>query len=58
MAVQQLSELERIVITLRYFQGLGVAETAEVTGEPAGTVKWRTRQALIKLREILCEEGE
>ena len=57
-AVGRLAEAERVAITLRYFQGLSVAETSSVTGEPTGTVKWRTRRALTQLQEMLCEEIE
>lgn len=52
-AVQRLPEAEKVVITLRYFQGLSVEETSLVTGEPIGTIKWRTRNALILLRQQL-----
>ena len=52
-AIRELPKLERAVVSLRYFQGLDVAETAKVTGEPAGTVKWRTRNALERLRLLL-----
>jgi len=52
-AVDQLDEPQRTIIVLRYPQGLSVDETAEVTGQPSGTVKWRTQTALKELRRIL-----
>lgn len=55
--VQRLPNAERITITLRYFQGLSVKETSLVTGEPIGTIKWRTRNALILLRQHFEEES-
>lgn len=57
-AVEQLSEAERVVIVLRYLQGLSVDETAEVTGQPSGTVKWRTQKALMRLRELMSSERD
>ncbi|MES3628764.1 MAG: sigma-70 family RNA polymerase sigma factor [Longimonas sp.] len=55
-ALQQLSEKERTVIQIAYFEGLSQSEIAERTGIPLGTVKYRTRQGMIKLREMLTEE--
>jgi RNA polymerase sigma-70 factor (ECF subfamily) len=52
-AVDGLKPAERSVIVLRYFQGLSYQEVAEVTGEPAGTVRWRSRCALEHLRRWL-----
>jgi RNA polymerase sigma-70 factor, ECF subfamily len=52
-AVDGLKPSERDVIVLRYFQDLSYQEAAEVTGEPAGTVRWRVRCALENLRRGL-----
>ena len=41
---------------LHYLQGLSYRETAAVLDEPTGTVKWRTREALNRLRAMLCDE--
>lgn len=47
---------EQQVILLGYFEGLTSSEIAEQLGTPIGTVKSRTRSALIKLRGALGEE--
>jgi RNA polymerase sigma-70 factor, ECF subfamily len=54
--VQRLEEPDRVVIVLHYSQGLSYREMAEVLGEPAGTVKWRTSAALERLRALLVAE--
>jgi RNA polymerase sigma-70 factor (ECF subfamily) len=50
-AVNELTEDQRSVISLRYFVGLSEAEVAETLGLPMGTVKSRTARALARLRE-------
>ncbi|MEM8669459.1 MAG: sigma-70 family RNA polymerase sigma factor [Planctomycetota bacterium] len=57
-AVDSLEDPEKLVIVLRYFQGMTVAETSAVTREPMGTVKWRTHRALNQLQKMLCEDFE
>jgi RNA polymerase sigma-70 factor, ECF subfamily len=52
-AVDGLKPAERSIVVLHYFQGLSYQEVAEVTGEPAGTVRWRARCALENLRQEL-----
>ena len=52
-ALNLLGEQEKLVVVLRYFQDLSVAEVAMVTGDPEGTVKWRTKKALKLLRKVL-----
>ncbi len=52
-ALTELSDKERRVIRMAYFGGLTQSEIAERTGIPLGTVKYRTRQGMIKLREML-----
>jgi RNA polymerase sigma-70 factor (ECF subfamily) len=54
-AVNELEPAERAAIVLHYFQGLSYREMAAVVGEPTGTVKWRTREALNRLRILLGE---
>ena len=49
-AMESLSESERTLLSLAYFQGMTAREIAEADGIPLGTVKTRLRTALIKLR--------
>jgi len=49
-ALHQMSEPERQVLLLGYFEGLTSAEIATRFQIPVGTVKSRTRSALAKLR--------
>ncbi len=53
--VRRLDEENLTVIVLHYFQGLSFRQMAEVLGEPEGTVKWRTNQALKKIKSELAE---
>jgi RNA polymerase sigma-70 factor (ECF subfamily) len=52
----KLSEKERVVLRLAYFDGYTQEEIAAKLGEPLGTVKSRTRAALTKLRAFLGDE--
>ena len=47
----ELPDDQRIVVSLRYFVGLGEEEVAETLGIAQGTVKSRTSRALERLRE-------
>jgi len=49
-AIKKLEDDHRIIIGLRYFRDLKVAEIAEVLGCPEGTVKSRINQAIKKLK--------
>jgi RNA polymerase sigma-70 factor (ECF subfamily) len=55
-ALHGLDAAERTVLVLHYLQGLSYREMATVLDEPAGTVKWRTADALKRLRTRLCDE--
>ena len=57
-AIAALSQAERHVIALHYFQGLSFREVSAVLDEPAGTVKWRTSRALARLRALLEATAE
>jgi RNA polymerase sigma-70 factor (ECF subfamily) len=51
-----LSDAERSLLSLAYFQGMTAREIAEADGIPLGTVKTRLRSALIKLRRAGVKE--
>lgn len=55
-AVQSLSDVQRQVIELIYYQGLSQREISEVLGWPIGTVKTRLRTAIEQLRLAWAEE--
>jgi len=52
-AMDILAPDDRHVLVLHYLQGLSFREMVKVLEEPVGTVKWRTSQALARLREAL-----
>ncbi|MFO0932796.1 MAG: sigma-70 family RNA polymerase sigma factor [Planctomycetota bacterium] len=52
-ALASLPPAERRALELAYFGGLSQTEIAATTGEPLGTVKGRTRNALSRLRGLL-----
>jgi RNA polymerase sigma factor (sigma-70 family) len=56
-AVNGLRREDRDVIACRYFLELSEAETAEVLGVAAGTVKSRLSRALVRLRTRLVAAG-
>jgi RNA polymerase sigma-70 factor (ECF subfamily) len=52
-AINALTPEQKEVIELAYFAGLSHTEIAMKLGHPLGTVKTRTRLAMIKMREML-----
>lgn len=52
-ALAQLSDNERQVLEVAYYEGLSQSEIAKRLETPLGTVKTRSRQALLKLRQAL-----
>jgi RNA polymerase sigma-70 factor (ECF subfamily) len=55
-ALDGLDAPERTSLVLHYLQGLSYREMAAVLDEPTGTVKWRTAEALNRLRALLSYE--
>jgi len=54
-AIQRLPDEQRMVFTLRHFEGLAYEEIAEVLQIPLGTVKWRLHEAVRRLETTLVE---
>jgi RNA polymerase sigma-70 factor (ECF subfamily) len=57
-ALSAVSEEERAVLMLGYFEGLTCVEIGERLAIPVGTVKSRTRTAMQKLRAFFGEDKE
>ncbi|MFT3772036.1 MAG: sigma-70 family RNA polymerase sigma factor [Minicystis sp.] len=55
--VADLAEPFRSTLLLRYFEGLSAAEIARRQGVPAGTVRWRLKEGLDRLRVALDRES-
>ncbi|MBX3385191.1 MAG: sigma-70 family RNA polymerase sigma factor [Phycisphaeraceae bacterium] len=57
-ALETLRPEQQRVLRLSIYQGLSHERIAESTGLPLGTVKTHVRRGLIRLREILGQQGE
>lgn len=55
-ALAQLGEQQRRVLELAYFSGLSQTEIATQLDTPLGTIKSWTRQALMRLRDLVPQE--
>ena len=54
LALNRLSEPERKIIELAYFEGFTHSKLAVHLGWPLGTVKTRLRRAIIRVREMIA----
>jgi len=54
-ALLRLGEVDRQIVVLHDLAGLTHAEVAAELGLPAGTVRWRYRVALARLRPLVAE---
>jgi RNA polymerase sigma factor (sigma-70 family) len=54
--VLALDEPYRTVILLRYYEGQSAADIARAQGLPAGTVRWRLKEAIERLRGRLDQQ--
>jgi RNA polymerase sigma-70 factor (ECF subfamily) len=57
-ALGRLPEHERLVIALRYLDGRAVAEVAQLTGRPVGTVTKQLSRAIERLRSMFREVNQ
>jgi len=56
-AIESLKQEQKAAITLRYFEGMGIREIAQVLGRRDGTVKSILHRALQHLRSELKDTG-
>lgn len=57
-ALNNLSQKERKVLYVAYFNGMSQSEISEKLDIPLGTVKYRMRQGMIKLRDMLVPDDQ
>ena len=57
-AIAKLDTYKRETIVMHYFQGLSYREMAQMLDTPTGTIKWRTSQALAKLKALMQARTE
>lgn len=58
VALAKLTEEQRTMITLHYWEGLNSTELANVLGIPASTVRTRLARVRDQIKERLLEQGE
>jgi RNA polymerase sigma-70 factor (sigma-E family) len=56
-ALTQVPPAQRAVLVLRYWEGLSVAEAAEILGCSAGTVKSAASRGVVRLAQVLTESS-
>ncbi len=56
-ALQQLDDSEREIVTLKLFAELKFREISKTLGIPLGTVTWRYRNAVKKLKQLYQDKG-
>ena len=56
--IERLPEQERLVVTMRYFDGHSTQEIADATGSPLGTVTKQLSRAYERLRQWLVTSKE
>ena len=57
-AIEHLPEQERLVVTMRFFDGHSSQEIADMTGHPVGTVTKQLSRAYERLRQWLAQPEE
>jgi RNA polymerase sigma-70 factor, ECF subfamily len=57
-AMEDLEDGERTVLLLHYLDGLTYRQMARILGQPAGTLKWTTHQAVEELRMRVTGKAE
>ena len=56
-ALQTIPEQQRMALVLKVYHGMTTAEIAELTGDPAGTIRSRLFHGLRKMQQALGEMG-
>lgn len=56
--LEQLPEQERLVVTMRYFDGHSAQEISDITARPLGTVTKQLSRAYERLREMIAKSDK